>query len=147
MVAGGSDNLPLPERGRMASAASRVGVRAPGQYNRTTAKTARAGTLRRNSTAVERRLWSWLRDGRLDGLSFQRQHPAGRYILNFYCPQLGLAVELDGGHHTLSRQEVHDQKRTAWLRGRGVTELRFWNNDVTKSLYGVLEKSKKPQIN
>jgi very-short-patch-repair endonuclease len=40
------------------------------------------------------------------------------------------------------RQEAHDQKRTAWLRGCGVTELRFWNNDVTKNLYGVLERIK-----
>jgi len=88
---------------------------------------------------VEKRLWRWLRDGRLDGLSFRRQHPAGPYILDFYCPQLRLAIELDGGQHTYRRQEAHDQRRTAWLRGCGVTELRFWNNDVTKNLYGVLE--------
>jgi very-short-patch-repair endonuclease len=98
--------------------------------------------LRQASTIVELRLWHWLRDGRLDGLSFRRQHPAGRYILDFYCPQLRLAIELDGGQHTYRRQEAHDQKRTAWLRACGVTELRFWNNDVTKNLYGVLEKIK-----
>jgi very-short-patch-repair endonuclease len=91
---------------------------------------------------VEGRLWSKLRDGRLDGLNFRRQHPAGPYILDFYCPQLCLAIELDGGQHTYARQEAHDRKRTAWLQSCGVTELRFWDSDVTRNLYGVLEKIK-----
>jgi very-short-patch-repair endonuclease len=93
--------------------------------------------LRRKSTEVEKRLWSKLRDGRLDGLSFRRQHPAGHFILDFYCPQLRLSIELDGSQHQAN--EVHDTKRTAWLRRCGVTELRFWNNDVTQNLTGVLE--------
>jgi very-short-patch-repair endonuclease len=126
-----------PERGRAASAASRVGVRTPAQYNRTPTKTARVRRLRRESTEVEKRLWRELRDGRLDGLSFRRQHPAGPFILDFYCPQLRLSIELDGSQHQAN--EVHDAKRTAWLRGCGVTELRFWNNDVTQNLTGVLE--------
>jgi very-short-patch-repair endonuclease len=129
---------PHPERGRPASEASRVGVRPISQYNRTRAKTVRARKLRRDPTMVERRLWSKLRDGGLDGLKFRRQHPAGPYILDFYCPELRLSIELDGSHHQL--QEIYDAKRTAWLRGCGVTELRFWNNDVTKNLNGVLEK-------
>jgi very-short-patch-repair endonuclease len=132
-------SLPPPERGRAASEARRVGVRAESQFNRTPAKTARARRLRQGLTEVEKGLWRWLRDGRLDGLSFRRQHPAGPYILDFYCPQLRLAIELDGGQHTYRRQEARDQRRTAWLRGCGVTELRFRNNDVTKNLYGVLE--------
>jgi very-short-patch-repair endonuclease len=135
-------SVPPPERGRTASKASRVGVRADSQYNRTRAKTARARKLRCDSTMVEKRLWGWLRDGRLNGLSFRRQHPAGPYILDFYCPELRFAIELDGGQHSYRRQEIHDEKRTAWLRGCGVTELRFWNNDVAKNLYGVLEKIK-----
>ncbi len=138
----GSTSLPPTERGRMASGASRVGVRPPSQYNRTPEKTARARKLRRTATEVEKRLWTKLRDGRLDGLSFRRQHPAGRYILDFYCPELCLSIELDGGQHTYQRQEAHDERRTTWLRRCGVTELRFWNNDVTKNLYGVLEKIK-----
>jgi len=129
---------PPPERGRMASAASPVGVRPQPQYNRTRAKTTRARKLRRDSTMVEKRLWSKLRDGRLNGLSFRRQHPAGPYILDFYCPQLCLSIELDGSQHQL--QEIRDEKRTAWLHRCGVTELRFWNNDVTKNLLGVMEK-------
>jgi very-short-patch-repair endonuclease len=129
---------PPPERGRTASAASLVGVRSPVQYNRTRTKTARARRLRSESTEVEKRLWSKLRDGRLDGLGFRRQHPAGPYILDFYCPQLRLSIELDGSQH--QQTELRDAKRTAWLRRCGVTELRFWNNDVTRNLVGVLEK-------
>ena len=137
-----STSLPPPERGRTASEASRVGVRPSSQYNRTPEKTARARKLRRAATEVEKRLWTKLRDGRLDGLSFRRQHPAGPYILDFYCLELCLSIELDGGQHTYQRQEAHDAKRATWLRRCGVTELRFWNNDVTKNLYGVLEKIK-----
>jgi very-short-patch-repair endonuclease len=138
----GNASLPPPERGRTASGASRVGGRPPSQYNRTPEKTARARKLRRAATEIEKRLWTKLRDGRLDGLSFRRQHPAGPYILDFYCPELFLSIELDGGQHTYQRQEAHDARRTTWLRRCGVTELRFWNNDVTKNLYGVLEKIK-----
>jgi very-short-patch-repair endonuclease len=138
----GSISLPPPERGRTASEASRVGVRAPSQYNRTPEKTARARKLRQAATEVEKRLWTKLRNGRLDGLNFRRQHPAGSYILDFYCPELCLSIELDGGQHTYQRQETHDARRATWLRRCGVTELRFWNNYVTKNLYGVLEKIK-----
>ena len=134
--------IPPPGRGRTASGASRVGVRPQSQYNRTRTRTARARKLRQASTEVEQRLWTKLRNGRLDGLSFRRQHPAGPYILDFYCPELCLSVELDGGQHTYQDQETHDARRTIWLRRCGVTELRFWNNDVTKNLYGVLEKIK-----
>jgi very-short-patch-repair endonuclease len=105
-------------------------------------KTERARHLRRESTAVETRLWSKLRAGRLDGLSFRRQHPAGAYVLDFYCPQLRLSIELDGSQHGEAERQFRDEQRSAWLRKCGVTELRFWNNDVTQNLRGVLEKIK-----
>jgi very-short-patch-repair endonuclease len=76
----------------------------------------------------------------LDGLSFRRQHPAGPYVLDFYCPALRLAIELDGSQHAEQPQRSRDERRSAWLRSCGVTELRFWNNDVTQNLRGVLEK-------
>jgi very-short-patch-repair endonuclease len=117
-----------------------VGVRAEPQYNRTKAKTERARRLRQDETIVETRLWSKLRAGRLDGLSFRRQHPAGAYVLDFYCPQLRLAIELDGSQHGEQPQQARDERRSAWLRRCGVTELRFWNNEVTQNLGGVLEK-------
>src|SRR5438105_875119 len=109
---GDSSSIPPPERGRQRrpsaavisakdadathrlwSAASQAGVPAHSQYNRTREKTKRARQLRQASTAVEARLWSKLRAGRLDGLEFRRQHPAGAYVLDFYCSQLRLSIE------------------------------------------------------
>jgi very-short-patch-repair endonuclease len=135
----GNLHSPPPERGRTASAASQVGVSATTHFNRTRTKTVRARNLRSRSSEVEKRLWSKLRDCRLDGLSFRRQHPAGPYILDFYYSSLHLAIELDGGQHALSRQQIRDRQRTAWLRACGVTEIRFWNNDITQNITGVLE--------
>jgi very-short-patch-repair endonuclease len=57
--------------------------------------------------------------------------------LDFYCPTLQLAVELDGGQH--AQAESRDRQRDEWLRQRGVTVLRFWNSDITENLSGVLE--------
>ena len=107
------------------------------RFNRTPGKTKLARKLRRDVTDVERRLWHRLRNGQVCDAHFRRQHPAGRYILDFYCPTLALAVELDGGQHaeTLARDRVRDE----WLKQKGVTVLRFWNSDVTENLNGVLE--------
>jgi very-short-patch-repair endonuclease len=139
---GGDPLLPHPERGRPASEASQARVRAQPQYNRTRVKTARARSLRQTATEVEKRLWSRLRDGRLDGLKFRRQHPAGPYVLDFYCPSLRFSIELDGSQHGEHHQQIHDRQRSVWLRGCGVTELRVWNNEITQNLAGVLEKIK-----
>jgi very-short-patch-repair endonuclease len=136
----GTDSpLPPPARGRSTRAARREGVPPLPEFNRTEEKTARARTLRQKATEVEARLSSKLRGNRLGGLSFRRQHPAGAYVLGFYCPHLRLSIELDGSQHGEGRQQIRDEKRSAWLRGYGVTELRFWNNDVTQNLPGVLE--------
>jgi very-short-patch-repair endonuclease len=139
----GTDSpLPPPARGRSTRAARREGVPPLPEFNRTEEKTARARQLRREGTQVEMRLWSKLRGGRLDGLSFRRQHPAGAYVLDFYCPQLRLSIELDGSQHSEAKHLARDEKRSVWLRACGVTELRFWNNDVTQNLDGVLEAIK-----
>jgi very-short-patch-repair endonuclease len=114
-----------------------VGVKSFSRFDRTREKTERSRTLRRDVTDVERRLWSKLRNAQIDGASFRRQHPAGRYILDFYCPALQLAIELDGGQH--AQTSSRDQQRDEWLKQSGVTVLRFWNSDVTENLSGVLE--------
>ena len=121
-----------PERGKVG-----VGVEGSSRFDLTLIKTARARWLRRNTTDVERWLWHRLRNAQIDGASFRRQHPVGRYILDFYCPALQLAVELDGGQH--ARAPNADRQRDERLRQRGVTVLRFWNSDLTSNLSGVLE--------
>ncbi|MEJ0074381.1 MAG: endonuclease domain-containing protein [Alphaproteobacteria bacterium] len=108
------------------------------KFNRSLIKTARARQLRLDSTNVEMRLWQKLRSRQL-GVDFRRQHPAGPFILDFYCPALRLTIELDGGQHNDAEQSKRDRQREHWLIERGVTILRFWNSDVTQNLRGVLE--------
>ncbi|HUF55072.1 MAG TPA: endonuclease domain-containing protein [Thermohalobaculum sp.] len=96
----------------------------------------RARRLRRDMTDAERRLWSLLRRDAL-GVRFRRQMVIdSRYIVDFYCPAAKLAIELDGGQHAL-RTEA-DARRTRALTARGVTVLRFWNNEVLRNAEGVL---------
>jgi very-short-patch-repair endonuclease len=131
----GATAVPPLEKGRSAREASRVGITGS-RIDLTKIKTARARQLRRDCTHVEMRLWQKLRNKQL-GVDFRRQHPAGPFILDFYCPLLRLAIELDGGQHAVAAHRDH--KRDGWLAERGVTVLRFWNSDVTQDLSGVLE--------
>jgi very-short-patch-repair endonuclease len=87
------------------------------RFNRAPEKTAFARRLRRDGTDVERPLWQRLRNGQLGDAQFRRQHPAGRYVLDFYCPTLALAVELDGGQHAEAgaRERERDQRVHARL--------------------------------
>ena len=94
-----------------------------------------ARDLRRNPTDAERALWRHLRQRQMAGLKFRRQHPIGRYILDFVCLDARLVIELDGGQHA-DRQDA-DQERTAWLEARGYRVLRFWNTDVLEHPEGV----------
>ena len=96
----------------------------------------RARDLRRSMTDAERRLWSVLRDRRLHGHKFRRQHPLGPFVLDFACIEHRVAVEADGGQHA---DNAADQRRTAWLEGEGWRVLRFWNNDILGNPAGVAE--------
>lgn len=100
----------------------------------------RARRLRRNQTDVERKLWSRLRDRRLDGWKFRRQAPVGTYIVDFLCPDAKLVVELDGGQHSAEA----DADRTQAIEAHGYLVIRFWNNDVTTNLEGVLLRVLEP---
>jgi very-short-patch-repair endonuclease len=107
------------------------------RFSRTPIMTARARKFRSAMTDAESRLWRALRRDQLNGLSFRRQHPIGAYTLDFYCPNLRLAVELDGGQHAGPRK-LADDRRTRRLAERGIVVLRYWNNEVLSNLPGVL---------
>jgi very-short-patch-repair endonuclease len=83
-------------------------------------------------------LWQKLRNRQL-GVNFRRQHPAGSFVLDFYCSSLRLAIELDGGQHAEPSNKATDRKRDQWLAERSVTVMRFWNSDAAQNLTGVLE--------
>ena len=100
----------------------------------------RARQLRRDMSLPEVILWDCLRGRRLEGLRFRRQHPVGRYILDFYCVEARLAVEVDGAHHDLPTEIARDAVRDAWLAGEGIRVLRIAASDVLDdaALDGVL---------
>ena len=96
-----------------------------------------AREMRKTMPTAEQLLWSLLRNRRMAGVKFRRQHPIGRYILDFYCTEKQLAIELDGGQH--SEQQTCDQHRDAYLKQQGIEVLRFWNNQMLLETEAVLE--------
>lgn len=85
---------------------------------------------------MERRLWGCLRKRRLAGLHFRRQHPIGRYIVDFYCAEHRLVIEVDGETH--HHRVEYDEVRTEWLESQGCRVLRFTNEEVRHNLEGLL---------
>ena len=96
--------------------------------------------LRKNQTEAECILWQELRNRRFCGMKFYRQFGIGRYILDFYCEELKLAIELDGGHHSEPNQLEYDVQRTLFLEANSIRVIRFWNNDIKENMNGVMEK-------
>jgi very-short-patch-repair endonuclease len=86
--------------------------------------------MRREPTPAEKRLWSRVRNQRLGGFKFRRQHWLGAFILDFYCPEAALVVELDGDSHATDGAEQEDKERTAFLEAHGLKVIRFWNSQV-----------------
>ena len=109
------------------------------RFSRTAGMTSKARRLRRIPTEAEKSLWKALRRDQIRGVSFRRQHPIGRYVLDFYCPSARLAIEVDGGQHASGQQKESDLSRDQWLAAQGIRILRFWNNDVLSNLEGVLQ--------
>ena len=97
-----------------------------------------ARTLRKAQTPAEQLLWSKLRSRGLSGCKFRRQHPIDNYILDFYCHDAHLAIELDGGDHSNKENMIKDKKRTSYLNKKGIRVIRFWNHDVLENLDEVL---------
>ncbi len=97
-----------------------------------------ARDLRKNATECEQRLWFHLRAHCLQGFKFKRQQPIGPYIVDFICFETRCIVEADGGQH--AEQIGYDENRDDWLRQRGFTVLRFWNNEILTNTNGVLER-------
>jgi very-short-patch-repair endonuclease len=99
-----------------------------------------ARELRQESTAAEKLLWAELRNRKLNGLKFRRQHPIDKFIADFYCNEKKLVVELDGGVHAEKINEEYDEARTAMLTGLNIIVLRFKNEDVINDIKDVLKK-------
>ncbi len=98
--------------------------------------------LRNEATDAEKLLWNSLKHRQLAGHKFRRQHSIDRYILDFYCPQHKLAIELDGGGHFTQTAIDYDEQRTAFLNSLEIQVLRFTNEEIMKNLGGALERIK-----
>ena len=98
---------------------------------------ARARDMRKESAPAEQKLWRCLRDRQLNGFKFRRQHVVGPYIADFYCHQVRLIVELDGGSH--EQRETYDATRTKIIERGGDLVVQFKNQDVFDFLDAVLE--------
>ena len=95
-----------------------------------------AREFRKQSTTAEAVMWENLRNRRLSGLKFRRQHPLGLFIVDFYCAERHLVIELDGGIHV--EQPEYDQLRTERLTEHGYRVIRFANKIVETNLEKVL---------
>ncbi len=84
-------------------------------------------------------LWSKLRGKNVNGYKFRRQYSVGPYIVDFYCPEMRLAVEIDGESHFIAGSKDHDRKRQEFIESAGIHVLRFTNTDIYERMEGVLE--------
>ena len=99
-----------------------------------------ARELRHKTTEAEQKLWALLRNRKLKGKKFRRQHAIADYVVDFYCNESKLAVELDGNYHTATEAKEYDQARTALLQELGINVLRFWNHEVMEDVEKVIQK-------
>ena len=101
-----------------------------------------AAELRKNMTYAEKILWHRLRNRQINDLKFRRQHPVDIFILDFYCHERRLAIEVDGGIHNQEAQKEWDENRTYELTEFGIKVLRFTNEDVINDTEKVINSIK-----
>ena len=96
-------------------------------------------TMRTNATDAESLMWQLLRAKHFMNLKFRRQHVIAPYIVDFYCHELGLVIELDGSQHNTDDGRAYDIERTKFLEALGLKVVRYWNRDVLSQTDVVLE--------
>ena len=94
--------------------------------------------LRNNSTSAEAVLWRGLNGRQLDGKKFRRQHGVGPYIVDFYCPECRLAIELDGQGHFTEFGGLYDLRKDAYLKTHGIRVIHFENKAIFEDIENVL---------
>jgi very-short-patch-repair endonuclease len=95
---------------------------------------------KQTQTPAETLLWQHLRNRRLKGHKFRRQHPISDFIADFYCAEQKLIIELDGGYHDEPDQQQYDEGRTCELKDIGIKVIRFTNQEVLNCIKDVLER-------
>ena len=100
----------------------------------------RARELRNNPTPMEKQLWIYLKGKQLEGFDFHRQKPINNFIIDFYCSELKLAIEVDGSIHIGREQE--DKERQEIIEHFGISFLRFTNDQVKNNIEVVIQTIK-----
>ncbi|OGE78187.1 MAG: hypothetical protein A2751_03445 [Candidatus Doudnabacteria bacterium RIFCSPHIGHO2_01_FULL_46_14] len=108
-------------------------------FNKTSEKIKRQ-KLRTDMPPAERILWGHLKNKSVLGVKFRRQYSVGKYIVDFYCPLLKLAIEIDGDSHFDDNSARLDKDRQAYIQSFGIKFLRFTNQEIYKNLEAVLEE-------
>ena len=111
----------------------------PEVFNRTQLRSRRKG-LRKILPKAEILLWQRLRNRKLEGKKFRRQYSIGSFIVDFYCPELKLAIEIDGENHRRKKSVIYDKMRQRKIESYHTKLIRFTNEEVPSNLENVLEK-------
>ena len=106
-------------------------------YNKSTEK-AKRQALRNNMPVAEKIIWAKLRGRQIEGCKFRRQYSIGAFVIDFYAPELKLALEIDGESHFLDGAKEYDDERQAFLEEKGTKVLRFTNEQIYHELDGVI---------
>ena len=99
-----------------------------------------ASILRKNTTLAEKVLWKKLRNRKLFQVKFRRQHPVDIFIVDFYCHEIKLVIEIDGEIHNLEEAKEYDSSRQSCLERLGLTVIRFNNHEVIFEMDSVLSR-------
>ncbi len=101
----------------------------------------RRQSLRSNMPVAEQKIWYYLRARNLNNYKFRRQFSIGNYIVDFFCPELKLSIEIDGDSHFSDIEVVnYDKQRTIFLNKQGIKVVRFTNDEVENNIEAVIEK-------
>lgn len=98
-----------------------------------------AKSMRTNATDAESLMWQLLRNKRFMNLKFRRQYVIAPYIVDFYCHELGLVIELDGSQHNMDDAIEYDAERTKFLEALDLQVVRYWNHDVLNHTNVILD--------
>jgi very-short-patch-repair endonuclease len=98
-----------------------------------------ARALRKNPTDAERKLWQRLKGKQINNRQFSRQRMLDKYIVDFYCPEIKIIIEVDGGQHYTVKHQEKDQQRDAYFKKQGMRVERFTNLEILREMEAVLK--------
>ncbi|OKH11579.1 hypothetical protein NIES592_21295 [Fischerella major NIES-592] len=107
-------------------------------YNKSSEKEKRR-QIRRNIAKAEKILWEKVKDRQIEDCKFRRQYSVAEFVIDFYSPELKLAIEIDGDSHFKNGAAEYDKERQVFIESTGIRFIRFTNDDVYNNLSGVLE--------